>query len=127
MEKRWAQLTLSAFYDNPEHYAGITRDDPESLLVEQLVQAEAGRRRTVETALVRASAVGCLGIAAKDRNEELLSILGHIQKVQYPWREQQQPEDKKSELDNYVEYYHRVMAAWEVQKARLRKKKDGSN
>lgn len=117
MEGRWAQLTLSAYYDNAGHHADLSRDDDESMLREHLLLCESARRRALEFQAVKAAATAGMTAAVTEPQkviEALFGIMSHCEKVQYPWIAGK-PAAKRADNQDYVEYYNRVMAKFKKQ------------
>ena len=67
---------------------------------------------------IRTTAFAGLQLPADKKNELLKDTILDSQSVQYPWQtDRKSAQTKKSELDGYVDYYHRVMAAYKQQQA----------
>ena len=112
MEGRWVNLTLSALYDGAIDLHDITKEDPESLLREALIHKEAARRRSFEFLGLQSQVISGSALDTDSRHEFLRGILEKGQGKQPGGSVEP---SQVSEMDQYEEYYDRVIGQAEVE------------
>jgi hypothetical protein len=117
---------LSAKYDGALDNVVLSREDPDSLLVEHLLLDECARRRGEDFLSLKASVLGHAPLPNKERGKILLDVLDRGRELLYPWLvEESTPEQKqKSEDEQIKDFYYRVMDAYKKHKKSEREKQE---
>jgi len=101
--------------------SSVSRDDPITLYRERLLLEEANRRRMLRYLEINAQAVTGAGISADDRYKILNATRSAARDILFPWMKAAPEED----LQQYEDYYNRVMAIKHERDRRRAEKADG--